>query len=47
VLAAALELLIILGGAYALIEHLGHGEGAEHAAHLHAVSGAETGGVQR
>ena len=47
VLAAAFELLIILGGAYGLIGHLGHGKGAEHAAHVHAVTGAQTEGVQR
>jgi hypothetical protein len=37
-LAAALELLIVLGAVYGVIEHLGHGKG--HAAHVHAAAGA-------
>ncbi|HUE38482.1 MAG TPA: hypothetical protein VMR29_03210, partial [Candidatus Binatia bacterium] len=36
-LAAALEMLIIFGAAYGIIEHLGHGAG--HTAHVHAPAG--------
>ena len=43
--AAALELAIIIGGAYALIEHLGHDHGAEHAAHAHTSSSSQNEGV--
>ncbi len=32
-LAAALELLLVFGGFYAIVEHFGHG--AEHAGHVH------------
>jgi len=32
-LAAALELLLVFGGVYAIVEHFGHG--SEHAAHVH------------
>ena len=35
-LAAVVELLIVLGGIYGVIEHFGHG--AHHAAHVHAAA---------
>jgi len=38
-LAAALEMLIIFGAVYGIIEHLGHGAGAGHTAHVHAAAG--------
>jgi hypothetical protein len=42
-LAAALEMLIILGAAYGIIEHLGHLAGAGHTAHVHAAAGGGPG----
>ena len=36
VLAAAFELVIVLGAIYGIVEHLGHGHGHEHAGHVEA-----------
>ena len=37
-LAAALEVVIVLGAIYGVVEHLGHG--AEHSAHAHRAEGS-------
>jgi len=38
-LAAALEMLIIFGAVYGIVEHLGHDGAAGHTAHVHVAAG--------